>query len=122
MVQDVRNLVTLVQRYLLPFAYVNGATHSGLTGAASFAISRLLGVHVSLTTIPNYIGVEINTPNALFDVGWISAMDGDGTIHQVRITHQDMVWMPRHFQECTTFGYHLNPGVVASVTELQAEP
>lgn len=120
--QQIKQLLTTLQRYSLPFAYINGATHSGLTGAASFAISRLIGVHVSITTIPNYVGVEINTPNALFDVGWISAMDGDGTIHQVRLRQQDTVWMPRHFQECTTFGYSLNPGVVASVTELQAEP
>lgn len=116
------NAITQLQRYMLPFAYVNGAAHSGISGNGSFAISRLLGMAVSLTTIPNYVGSEIANPNRLFDVGWISIMDGDGNIQERRITQQTMTWIPRHFQEATTFGYFLNPGVVATFTELEAEP
>src|SRR5215831_7686074 len=39
--QSTSELVTLLQRYGLPFAYAPGAVHQGLTGEGQFAISRL---------------------------------------------------------------------------------
>lgn len=122
LVSDVKTLVTTIQRYLLPFAYINGATHSGLSGSGSFAVSRLLGVKIHLSTIPSSVGVETATPNRLFDAGWISCMDGNGVILETRVTAIDQVWIPRLFPEALTFGYSFAPGVNANVTELEAEP
>lgn len=113
-------LDTLMQRYGLPFATVRGATHSGLSGYGSFAISRLIGVQITITS--RNPGRELEgAPQYVWDLGWASCMDGNGFIQERRITRDVEVWMPRNFQEATTFGYMFKEGVVASVTELQAE-
>ena len=119
---DIRQLVTYLQRYMLPFATIDGAIHSGVSGSGSFAVSRLIGIKIDLTTIPDYSGSTVANPNLIFDAGWVSMMTGDGVIIEKRITHQTEQWMPRHFQDATTFGYYLNPGFVASFTEIEAEP
>ena len=122
MVKSIYDQVNLLQRYLLPFATILGAAHSGLTNSGSFAVSRLIGVKVQLTTVPNYSGEVIANPNFVYDAGWVSIETGDGVIIEKRIRHGDEVWMPKLFQDAITFGYFLNPGFVATITELEAEP
>jgi len=121
LVKSIFDQVNLLQRYMLPFAYVVGAAHSGLSGTASFAISSLLGMKVELTTVPAYSGEVIANPNFVFDAGWVSIMTGDGLIVESKITNNPMVWTPRLMQEATTFGYYLRPGFVARFTELEPE-
>lgn len=112
---------TLMQRYSTPFATIRGATHSGLAGYGSFAISDLIGVQITITS--RNPGRELEgAPQYVWDLGWASCMDGNGFIQERRITRDVEVWMPRNFQEATTFGYMFKEGVVASVTELEAEP
>ena len=113
-------LDTLMQRYMLPFATIPGAAHSGLTGAGSFAISRLIGVQVVITARPPNRELE-GAPNYIWDLGWLSIMDGNGFIQERRLTRDVEVWMPGHFQEAITFGYSLKSGVTARITELEAE-
>lgn len=121
LVQVDYSLDTLMQRYSLPFATIRGATHSGLTGTGSIAIPRCIGVQVVVTA--NLPGRSLEgAPPYVWDVGWASLMDDNGFIQERRITRGVEVWLPRGMQEATTFGYVFKDGVVASVTELYAEP
>jgi hypothetical protein len=113
--------VTLLQRYMLPFGSVLGAAHSGLSGQGSFAVSRLLGVQVVITTLPAALGVEVGSPDFHFDVGWISIMTPDGFIDERRVTATTQAWYPRMMADAATLGYSFHAGVVATITEVEAE-
>lgn len=121
MVRGIYQQTTLTQRYLLPFAYVIGAAHSGLSGQGSFAVSRLLGMKIELTTIPSGYGQTLGTPTFHFDMGWVSILTGDGLILEQKITAATQLWQPQHFPEALTFGYSFSPGIVATCTEVEAE-
>jgi hypothetical protein len=114
-------LVKLQQRYRLPFAYVTGATHPNLSGSGSFAVSRLLGVRVDVTTPPPSFVLEGNPPY-WWDLGWMSVSDGGGMLLEKRVTRDVMEWLPEHMPMALQFGYFFKAGVTANVTELQAEP
>jgi hypothetical protein len=118
---ETKELVTLLQRYSLPFAYAPGALHFTLSGEGSFAISRLLGFKVDVTTRPPGKPVLPGNPDYLWDVGWLSVSDGGGMLQEQRITRDSMTWLPKACQEATLLGYSLNPGVVIDIRELQAE-
>lgn len=122
LLQNVYAQVNLLQRYRLPFAYIPGAAHSALTGSGSFSVSRLVGVKVSGMTIPSHYGVVAGNPDYHFDLGWLSIETGDGFINEVRLHADGQVWLPDLMPMALTLGYYLNPGVVATVTELEAEP
>ena len=121
LIQQVLDQVNLIQTYRLPFAYVPGATHSGITGSGSFAVSRLLGVKLSNMVIPTSYGTALGNPNYYFDLGWLSILTGDGFIDEVRIHSDGQVWLPNQMQQALVLGYTLNPGVHADITELEAE-
>lgn len=118
--QSTGQLVTLLQRYSLPFAYILGPGHAGLLGAGSFTISRLVGVRVDITSPLPARQLE-GTPAYLWDLGWMSILTADGMIEERRITRDTQVWQPPLIQEAVTFGYFLKPSVVATVTELRPE-
>lgn len=112
-------LDTAVQRFAIPFAYINGAVHDGLAGSASFAVSRLLGLRVEVTSTP---GVVLpGNPAYLWDQGWLSVSDGGGMLQQKRITRTSMEWLPPSMQLATLVGYYTNPGVTIRITELRPE-
>lgn len=114
-------LDTLMQRYRLPFAVVPGATHSGLSGKGSFAVSRLKGLRISIVDRPQKPVLPGPVPY-VFDLGWISASDLSQVFIQERRVSQDQFdWFPTDMQMASLFGYEFFPGVVANVTELQAE-
>lgn len=115
-------LNTLVQRYSLPFAHIQGAVHSNLSGTGSFQISRLLGFEVVLTATPVGEKILAGNPNYLWDVGWMSVSEPDGLVEERRITRLQQTWFPRSMPLASTFGYFLKPGFTATFTELQAEP
>lgn len=114
-------LVTLLQRYGLPFAYIRGATHSGLTGTGSFAVSRLVGLEIDIASIAGLKLLDGNPPY-VWDVGWISVSDADGMIEERRPSREHLVWAPRLMATADHFNYFLEPGITLNVTELQAEP
>jgi hypothetical protein len=120
-IRAARELVTLVQRYRVPFAYVKGAVHANLTGAGSFAIPRLAGVQVDVVGAPPSKVLE-GTPPYLWDVGWMTINTADGMIEERRITRDTQVWQPALIQEATSFGYYFKGSASATVTELKAEP
>jgi hypothetical protein len=118
----IANTLDLVQRYGLPFAYVLGASHSGISGAGTFAISRLLGMRVTITSDTSSHPTTPGTPTYIWDLGWMSIENGDGMIDEVRITRTNQMWFSRLFPTSLTFGYYLRDGVTATFQEIEAEP
>jgi hypothetical protein len=122
LVTQVNNLVTIVQRYAVPFSSVPGTVHAGLSGDGSFAVNDLLGLRVQITshsgTHPDLEG----TPPYIWDQGWVSIMTGDGLIDERRVSFAEMSWQPRLMEAAVLVGYHFFPGTTATITELRPEP
>jgi hypothetical protein len=121
MLNSILNLVTLIQRQAVPFAYIASTSHAGLSGAGTLAISGLIGAKVDLTTTPGSLGVEGTTPAQLFDAGWITFGVTDGYPSSFRLTHDPQVFLPPRCGLFTTLAYDLHPGVVVTITELLRE-
>jgi hypothetical protein len=114
-------LTTLLQRYTLPFAYIRGAVHSTLSGTGSFAVSRLVGIQVTVT-LHSPTATVLGNPPYIFDQGWISCMDANGFIDERRVSQSQFSWFSKLMATATVIGYALFPGTVINVTELEAEP
>lgn len=113
----------LIQRYKVPFAYVRGASHSGLTGTGTITVpNSLIGLEMALTTIPGRVGSESAQPDYVWDTGWWSVETVDAVVDERRLRHASQLWFPPFMPSVTKVGYYLTPGVVATLTELQAEP
>lgn len=114
-------LVTLIQRQSVPFAYVPGTRHVGLVGSGQIAVQGLIGISVILTTVPAYLGNIAGDPPELFDVGYVTMGTADGFTRSCRIDHNPTLIFPVS-AAVTTIGYTLEPNVVADVLELVREP
>lgn len=97
--------------------YTKGTVHTGLTGSSSLTVSKLAGVQVVITAQPS-TKVEAGNPPYIFDMGWLSILTGDGMIEERRLTRSQQLWLPSLMPLAVSFGYYLNPGVVATITEL----
>jgi hypothetical protein len=115
-------MVTLIQRQSVPFGYVYGANHAGLTGHGSFAVSDLLGVSVDVTTLPSVLGQSVGSPVEYFDVGYVTLGTADGYETSRRIDHDGTLLVPPQAGVFTAVGYTLHDGVTASIRELVREP
>ena len=113
--------VTLLQRQLAPFAYIPGTVHTGLSGAGSFAIQGLLGVKVSVTTLPASYGREGTSPTEFFDLGWLTFGTTDGYPSSFRLERNPQLTLPARCSAFTELAYDLRPGVVVTITELLRE-
>lgn len=122
LLQQILNLVTLLQRQLVPFAYISSTAHAGLTGAGTIAIQGLLGIRIDLTTIPATTPQDGSSPPFVFNAGWVSMEDANGFIDETRAHAQHQVWFSRIASDATLIGYSFAPGVVATITELHREP
>lgn len=118
---QILQMVTLIQRYLAPFAYQPGATHAALSGHAVITIPTLVGVLITLSTTPDNVGEEIGSPDVLWNAGWINWGNADGFTERVWISHSPQLCIPPHGSTFTRLGYTLRSGVVASIQELYAE-
>lgn len=118
---QILQLATLMQRNLAPFAYVAGASHAGLTGNGALTIPSCLGVRVTLTTIPTWVGVEAGDPTEYFEAGWLSWGDSTGFAAREFLSHNPQLSFPAEAARYTRIGYTLAPGVVATIQELYAE-
>jgi hypothetical protein len=119
--QHILALVTDMQRNYMPFAYVLGAVHAGLTGTGSVPVSRLLGVKVALTTIPGGAVTLPGNPGYIKDMGWMSVSEVDGMIQERRISQAAFTWFPPYMPLADHINYFLDPGVVATFTEISPE-
>lgn len=115
-------LDTLVQRYSLPFAYINGAMHRDVAVTQSFPVSRLIGVKVIVTQAPALLERFSGLPQYIADLGWLSLVTADGLIDEIRLTRQEQVWTPRLMPLAVAFGITVREGVVVDWQELEAEP
>jgi hypothetical protein len=98
-------------------SYVKGTIHAGLSGSGNVAVTGRLGVLVDITAEAP-APVAPGNPPYLFDQGWLSCSTPDGFIDEKRLTRSEQIWMPALFPISTSFGYFLNPGVTATITEL----
>ncbi len=119
---SILQLVTLIQRNTTPFAYIPGASHSGLTGSSVLTIPSCIGVLITLTTVPAWVGVEAGSPTTLFEAGWIAWGNTDGFTAREFISASPQLSLPNEAQQFTRLGYTIAPGVVATIQELYAEP
>lgn len=114
--------ITLIQRQAVPFAYVTSTVHAGLNGAGAIAISGLIGVKVTVTTLPATLGVEGTSPPKHFDLGFLTFGTADGFGQAVRLERNPQVILPARCSAFTDLDYDLAPGVVVTITELLREP
>jgi hypothetical protein len=121
-IDSILRMVTLLQRQLVPFAYISSTAHAGLTGSGSIAVQGLLGIRIDLTTIPTSNKQDSSFPPFVFDAGWVSMMDSNGFIVETRAHAQHQVFIPPIASDATVIGYSFGAGVVATITELQREP
>lgn len=122
LLQQIWNMVQLIQRQAVPFAYVPSTVHAGLSGAGSLSVSALLGAKVDITTLPDALGRSGSNPMEIFDAGWITFGTPDGYPSSYRLEHDPTLLLPARCSAYTTLDYDLHPGVVITITELLREP
>lgn len=122
MLDRILGLVTLIQRQAAPFAYVYGTQTTGLTGHGSISTSGLVGVSVDVTTLPSSYGRATGSPEALFDLGYVTLGTADGYEKSRRIDSDGTLFIPPSAGLYTAIGYTLSPGVEVAIRELVREP
>ena len=118
---QILDMVTLLQRQVAPFAYLTGALHSSLSGTGTVSVQGILGVLLNVS-VPSRAGLEIGTPDTVFEVGWINFGTVDGYTTRIRISSDSQLVFPRAPGQFTLVGYTLLPGVTMSLTEIVREP
>lgn len=121
---ETRAQVNLIQRQSVPFAYVYGDNHAGLTGDGEIAIDTpLIGVSVDVVAVPSSVSVRAGTPQHLSDVGFVTLGTADGWLASRRIDADGTLELARPGAGALTrIGYSLAPGVEVSIRELVREP
>lgn len=115
------DLVTLIQRQAVPFAYITGAAHSGLTGNGVLTVQGLLGLRIDITTVPGRLGRVLGDPVSLWDAGWINLGTADGFGPRVFITSNPVLEL-NVSPAVTRIGYSIPGDVAVTITELVREP
>jgi hypothetical protein len=119
---NILGMVTLIQRQSAPFAYVAGADHSGLTGDGHISVQGLLGAKVVIDSMGTGVGSVAGDPDEIFEAGWITWGNVDGSTKREFITHSPFVSLPALAGQYTRLGYTLGQGVSVTITELEREP
>lgn len=112
----------LVQRYVIPFSYIRGRRFSTLVATGSQPINRCVGLLVEVTQHPAANRTLLGVPEYIFDLGWISVVDADGMIDEIRLTRQATTWLSKLIPTATQVGWGLRDGVTVEISELLAEP
>lgn len=120
-INQILEAITLIQRQSVPFAYINGPVHAGLSGQGTITTSGLLGVSVDLTTTPGRVGSIDGAPDTLFDVGWLNFGNAGGSGRRIFVTSDPFVYFPQSAGMLTKIGYTFPADVVATITELRRE-
>lgn len=115
-------LVTLIQRQDVPFAYVQGALHSGLSGSGEITVQGLIGCLVTVTAHGSFTGTESADPDVLFEAGWFNWGNADGFSTRTFINCSPQISLPEAAGQYTRIGYTLPVGVTISIRELVREP
>src|SRR5689334_484952 len=121
MLNQIYQLLTLIQRQQVPFAFIPGTSHTGLSGSGEITFSSILGAKVNPSAIPNWSGLSVGDPDELWLDSWIAWGNADGFISREFLTHAPYISMPRYAGQFTRLGYTLAPGVTVDITELIRE-
>lgn len=122
-VQRMEALITLVQRQIVPFGYVPGASHLGVTGNGELSVTGLIGAKVTITdSRPGSIGERAADPTRLFGAGWIQWGSMDGFSERVYLDQEDTLSFPASAGAYTRLAYSLPSGVEVTIVELAREP
>ncbi len=117
-----RRDLTLIQRQAVPFAYLLGAAHPGLTGHGAIAVAGILGASVSLTTVPAAWGSTTDVPRRLIPkAGSLAFATANGNEDE-RQVHYDQELVLGISGAITSIEYTFRPGIVATITPLVREP
>jgi len=119
---NILGMVTLIQRQAVPFAYVAGTAHAGLTGRGSISVQGLIGARVEVTAFGSNTGEQLADPDVLWDAGWVNWGSADGVSSRQFITAQQMLTLPSLAGQYTQIHYSLEPNVTVTITELEREP
>lgn len=118
---NILSMLTLIQRQAVPFAYIDGTAHAGLTGAGEVTLQGVIGARIDCT-VPDRVGRSAGDPETVFDMGWIAWGDTTGFRDREFIRRATQLSLPSKGGTFTRLGYTLAPGVVATITELLREP
>lgn len=118
---QILELVTLIQRQDVAFAYTPRAIWAGLTGFGEITVQGLVGYKVELTVVPEYLGHLIGDPPRIFDAGWTAVGTSDGWGTATEITANPKIVFPDEMGLVTRIGYSFAPNIVATITELVRE-
>lgn len=112
----------LLQRRLLPFAWITGTPSTGLTGHGTIAVQDALGVIVNFTAIPAKWGITYENPSRYIPaLGMLRAMVGTPGDNSRLLHYHDQIVM---FEApwATSIHYDFPSGVTASLTPIYPEP
>jgi hypothetical protein len=120
-IAQLRSDVTLIQRQAVPFAYVPGTLHSGLSDQGTFTCFGILGLSIDITSAPAYLGSDMETPPSSYKFGDISLGTSDGWQRKHWLTHDPQLILDIG-ADITIVGYTFVQGVTANILELVREP
>jgi hypothetical protein len=120
-ISQLRSDVTLIQRQSVPFAYVAGTLHSGLSGSGTIAVASVLGLAVHSTTIPGYLSSDMAPVASYFKLGEIALGTSNGYQARRIVTHEHHLFLDLD-ADMTIVAYLFEPGVVGDILELVREP
>jgi hypothetical protein len=118
-----KTLITLIQRQAVPFAYIVGTVHSGLTGNGTFNVAGILGLLVQVSTVPAAWGISADNPQRYIPAPAMVAPGdsaGDQDTHFVHFSEE--LWFPTAMGAMTHVRYEFKPGCGGAITELVREP
>jgi len=112
----------LIQRRLLPFAWITGTPSAGLTGTGTIAVQDALGVIVNITAVPGGWGQTFETPpRKIPSMGSLQADDGTVYTDNFQLHYTNEIIMIEA-SWATAIRYNLRPGVTATITPILPEP
>ena len=112
---------TLIQRQAVPFGYVPGFLHIGLTDAGTIDVQGILGLSIESTTTPPTLSSNLAPVASYFKLGEISMGTADGFAPRRIVTHNPHLFLDID-GDITQVAYLFMPGVVANILELIREP
>lgn len=119
---QIYQLLTLQQRQSTPFAYIDGASHSSLTGFGEISVQGLIGLKLTITDAgPGVLGVAAGDPETVWQAGWYRWGNADGWGPREFISSTDVLDLPTSAGVYTKIGYSLNATVEVTITELERE-
>jgi hypothetical protein len=122
LLQNIADLVKLIQRQQVPFAYVQGTDHPGLTGKGEISVQGLWGVKITPSNVPPGTGVDIGDPDTLWLDSWINWGNADGWSAREFLRSSPYISTPNFAGQYTKIGYSLEPQLTVDLRELVREP